>query len=118
MSIITNKVKDKNVVIINAPERLDVLSAEEFRNVLNDTIEKNDFKIVVNLENTKYIDSTGLGALVSKIALTRSNKGDIRLATPKPSIIDLLELTHLIKILKCFDTVDAAINSYIEPKNS
>ena len=118
MPIITNKLKDKNVVIISAPERLDVLSAEEFRNVLNDSIDKNDFKIVVNLENTKYIDSTGLGALVSKIALTRSNKGDIRLAVLKQNIIDLLELTHLIKILKCYDTLDAAINSYMESNNS
>ena len=112
MAITTNKVEDKNVITIQAPDRLDVLCAEEFRNVLNKIIDNKEFRIVVNLEKTKYIDSTGLGALVARISLTRSNKGDIRLAAPQQNIIDLLELTHLIKILKCFDTLDAAIKSY------
>jgi len=112
MPIITNKDSNKDVIIINAPERLDILNAEEFRNVLNDIINKQEFKIVVNLEKTKYIDSTGLGALVSRIALTRSNKGDIRLAAPKRNIIDLLELTHLIKILKYYETIELAVNSF------
>ena len=112
MSIITRKLKDKNIVIIDTGERLDVLTTEEFRNALNETLEKNDYRIIINLENTNYIDSTGLGALVSKIALTRTNNGDIRLAAPKQTIIDLLELTHLNKILKCYKSVDAAIDSY------
>ena len=112
MTITVNKDSDKDVMVIDAPERLDVLNAEEFRNILNGIIDKKEFKIVVNLEVTKYIDSTGLGALVSRIALTRSNQGDIRLAAPKQNITDLLELTHLIKILKCYETVELAVNSY------
>ena len=114
MSIIANKVSNRDVIVIDTPERLDVLNAEEFRNILNDIINKKEFKIVVNLSDTKYIDSTGLGALVSRIALTRSNQGDIRLAAPKQNVKDLLELTHLIKILKCYDTVDLAVSSYDE----
>jgi anti-sigma B factor antagonist len=112
MSITTSKLKDKNLVIINTGERLDILTTERFRNALNDILRKKDYRIIINLENTNYIDSTGLGALVSKIALTRTNNGDIRLAAPKQTIIDLLELTHLNKILKCYDSLDAAIDSY------
>jgi anti-sigma B factor antagonist len=108
------KVQEKtgNVTVIDCPSRLDANISDDLKNIMVDLIEKNKFKIVINLSNTDYVDSSGLGAIVSRISATRSNKGDVRLATKTKSIIDLLDLTRLNKILKCYDDVKTAAASF------
>ena len=108
------KVQEKtgNVTVIDCPGRLDANISDELKNIMADLIENNKFKIVINLSNTSYVDSSGLGAIVSRISATRSNKGDVRLATKTQSIIDLLDLTRLNKILKCYDDVKTATESF------
>lgn len=104
--------KTGNVVVIDCPSRLDANISDDLKNIMFDLIEKNKFKIVINLSKTNYVDSSGLGAIVSRISVTRSNKGDVRLATKTQSILDLLDLTRLNKILKCYDDVKTATESF------
>lgn len=104
--------KTGNVTIIDCPSRLDANISDDLKKIMFDLIEKNRFKIVINLSDTDYVDSSGLGAIVSRISVTRSNKGDVRLATKTQAIIDLLDLTQLNKILKCYDDVKTATDSF------
>jgi len=68
--------------------------------------------LVVDLGETEFMDSSGIGALVSRIAVTRSNQGDIRLASVRESISKLLSITNLDKIFVCFDDVRSAVKSF------
>lgn len=101
-----------DITVIDCPRRLDANVSDELKKIMFDLIENNKYKIVINLSDTKYVDSSGLGAIVSRISVTRSNKGDVRLATKTQSILDLLDLTRLNKILKCYDDVKSATNSF------
>jgi anti-sigma B factor antagonist len=101
-----------NVTVIDCPSRLDANVSDELKNIMVDLIENNRYKIVINLGKTKYVDSSGLGAIVSRISVTRSNKGDVRLATKTKSILELLDLTRLNKILKCYDDAKTASESF------
>ena len=111
MSFIT-KEEPGNIFVIDCPQRLDVNISDDLKKIMADLIQRGIYKIVINLTDTRYVDSSGLGAIVSRIAVARSNKGDVRLATTTKSILDLLELTHLNKILQCYDDVLSAVNSY------
>ena len=104
--------KAGKVTVIDCPSRLDANVSDELKKIMVDLIEKNKYNIVINLANTKYVDSSGLGAIVSRISVTRSNKGDVRLVTKTQAIIDLLDLTRLNKILKCYDDVKTASESF------
>jgi len=108
------KIQEKtgNITVIDCPHRLDANVSDQLKNLMIDLIEKNKYKIVINLSGTKYVDSSGLGAIVSRISVTRSNKGDVRLVTQTKSILDLLDLTRLNKILKCYDEVKTALDSF------
>ena len=103
---------DGNVVVINAPNRVDVNVSDELRELLTSQIEKNKYQFIVDLSKTKYMDSSGLGSIVSRIAVTRSNNGDIRIAGASENVNNLLNLTHLNKILKIFPDVKSALESY------
>jgi len=102
---------DGKVVIIECPERVDLNVAQELRTLMKESVAQNQFMIVADMEKTEFIDSSGLGALVSRIAVTRSNGGDIRLACVKEPIVKLLEITHLDKIFTCFESVQSAVES-------
>jgi anti-sigma B factor antagonist len=112
MSFKITENKDKSVVCIHIPKRLASDSSTELKKQLKELVQNGKNKIVMDLSDTHYMDSSGIGAIVSKIAKTRANKGDIRLANTQSYINDLLELTHINKILKTYPTVDNAVNSF------
>jgi len=100
------------ITIINCPERLNADVADDFRKIIKDLVDQEKFQLVVNLDKTKFIDSSGLGALVSRIAVTRSNKGDICLAGISPGIREVFQITNLDKIFKFYDSVELAIKNF------
>ncbi len=102
------------VTVIHIPERLTSDTSDELKKILKEQVEKKVIKIVIDLAKTRYMDSSGLGAIVSKIASTRANNGDIRLASPQQYIIELLELTHINQIIKVFNSVEDAVKSFEE----
>ncbi len=112
MEFATREELEARVVVIEGPERLEANISNDFRTKMNQVVDEGKFQVVVDLKGTEFIDSSGLGALVSRIAVTRSNQGDVRLASPSPNIRKLLGITHLDKIFKCFDDVESAVESF------
>jgi anti-sigma B factor antagonist len=112
MVIHTRQDKKGEVMVIDAPERLSGELADELRDLIGSLVKEEKYQIIVDLNATTYIDSSGLGALVSRIAATRSNKGDIRLANVGPKINNLLQLTHLDKILIQYSTLQEALDGF------
>jgi len=104
--------KEHNIVVIDCPEKLDLNQSEDLKKILSEEIDKKKYRFIINLTHTRYVDSSGLGAIVSHIAKSRSSGGDIRLVLTARLILDLLEITNLNKILKIYEDVDAAIASY------
>ena len=102
----------EGISIITCPNRLDINVSSELKTILTGLIESEKYKIVINLSETAYVDSSGLGAIVSRIAVTRANQGDVKVVTTTQAILDLLALTHLNKILKCFNDVDSAVSDF------
>ncbi len=103
---------DNRVVIIETPPKFIIDVSEDFRMKLKELVDEGHFNIVIDLSKTEYMDSSGLGAIVSRISVTRSNGGDIRLASPMEFVKSLLDVTNLIQILKIYDSVDEAVASF------
>ena len=104
--------KGEDTVVIDCPHRLDINCSNELKMILTGLIESEKYKIVINLSETRYVDSSGLGAIVSRIAVARANQGDVKVVTKTQAILDLLALTHLNKILKCFSDLESAVSDF------
>lgn len=104
--------ENKRVTIIKTPARFTVEVAGEFKDLLNSLVKEEKYKFVIDLKDTEYMDSSGLGAIVSRIAATRANRGDIRIASPSKFVEELLDLTQLIRILKIYSDIDSAVASF------
>lgn len=103
---------DGKIMVIRCPGRVDAVVADELKDLMKALVDKKKFLLVVDMDKTEFMDSSGIGALVSRIAATRSNQGDIRLASVKESISRLLRITNLDKIFECFDDVPSAVESF------
>ena len=106
------EIKDKNIGIIETPQRIDISNNDELKKIMTYYVENDIVKIVVDLKNTDFIDSSGLGALVSQIATCRAKGGDIRLASVGEEVNRVLDITQLNKVLRIFSDIDGAISSY------
>jgi anti-sigma B factor antagonist len=95
-------------------ERLDIEVAAEFRGMLLSLIDQGHRQLVVDLKDVMFIDSSGLGALVSALKTLKrtSGTGDVRLARLQPPVISLLEIIRLNRVFLSYTSVDEAVQSY------
>ena len=101
-------------VVRPAGDRLDIEVAGDFRSMLLSLIEQGNRRLVVDLEEISFIDSSGLGALVSALkTLKRSNDpGDVRLARVQPPVVSLMEIIRLNRVFSSYPSVEQAIRSF------
>ena len=107
---------DHEAVTVVRPEgeRLDIAVASDFRNALLELIENGRRNLVVNLQGVSFIDSSGLGALVSALKTLKANggKGDVRLAEVQEPVVALLEIIRLNRVFSTYPSVEKAVQSY------
>ncbi len=100
------------ITIITTDERLDAVVAPQLKDAVNKLAERSETKLVIDLEKTRFIDSSGCGALVASLrALIKSN-GDMKIANPSPQAKTLFQLTRLHRVFEIFDDLEGAVESF------
>jgi anti-sigma B factor antagonist len=87
---------------------LDSFSVNYLKEKLSRLFESGNYKVVIDLVHVEFIDSAGLGYLVSALKICMNHSGDLTLVHPNEAIQDLLKITKLKDIFKVFDSVEAA----------
>jgi len=103
---------DDDIVILSARGFIDTTTAPELEKKLEEQLALNKYKIVVDLENIDYVSSAGWGVFVSEIREIRENSGDLVLVNMSPDVYDVYELMEFSSILKSFDSLNKAIESF------
>lgn len=85
----------------------------EFRDKIKSLVRDGFLKIVLDVSKIKWINSSGLGALISALASVNKGGGDMRIASVTEKINSLFMITQLIKVFKTFDTIDRAVASFL-----
>ncbi len=79
---------------------------------VKDLVENKVNKIVIDLGKVKWMNSSGLGALMGSLTTARNSGGDVKLAKVTEKVKSLFMITKLITIFETFDGVDEAVQSY------
>ena len=90
--------------------------ASILRDTVKDLLAKGQKSILVNLGDINYIDSSGVGELVSAFTSVRNQGGDLKLLRLTKKVHDLLQITKLYTVFEVFDDESAAISSFAEVK--
>ena len=100
------------VVVVRPRGRLTAADAPELKSVLADLVAAGRTKVVVDLEETTFLDSSGLGALVTIAKRVREAGGQIRLAGLNDDLRSLFELTKLDTLFAIYPGVEEALQGY------
>ena len=84
----------------------------QVRERIKDLLADGQRKILLNLGDVSYIDSAGLGALISSYTTTKREGGQLKLVNLTRRIQDLLAITKLITVFETFDNEKDAMDSY------
>ncbi|NLI60010.1 MAG: STAS domain-containing protein [Clostridiales bacterium] len=87
--------RNKNTVFIQAEGKVSFLTVNEIKRLVYDYIEPKDTEIVVNLSKVDFLDSAGLGLLISFLKLMKKRGGKVVLEHPKLGVQKLLEMTRM-----------------------
>ena len=79
---------------------------------LHDYIEKRISKVVIDLAQVDWMNSTGLGILISSYTTIRNNDGELKLANVTDKIQSLLTITKLVTVFDTYDSVEDALKSF------
>ncbi len=85
---------------------------QQLHEMLHELKDQGKRNVVADLSKVKFMNSSGLGMLISGLTTMRNAGGDLRLAGVADRIQSLLIVTKLITIFKEFDTVEEAVESY------
>ncbi len=104
----------ENVVILDISGEINLFNAPEIKETIDRLVQTRKFRLVVNLEKVNFIDSSGLGALISGLTILKKQGGGLRIINITRNVQKTFELTNLTSFFGIFDSEDAAIASYNE----
>lgn len=96
------------VTVLQLEGRLNMVSTSSLREAVHDLVEAGSTRIAVDLSGVVFVDSSGLGALVSGLKTTRQAGGDLRIAGARDQVRLVLGLTNLERVLTPYDSVEDA----------
>jgi anti-sigma B factor antagonist len=105
MNLDLEKINKFNVLIIK-DERIDAHNSSELKDYILQMIERGENHIIVQLAHVRFIDSSGLGALLSGHKNTLAKSGRFALTNIQQQVLSMFELTRLNRVFEIYDSVN------------
>ncbi|MEA2784071.1 MAG: anti-sigma factor antagonist [Candidatus Eremiobacteraeota bacterium] len=88
---------------------LDIATSPTVRAALTSASERGSHRLIVDLTQVDFLDSTGLGALIGGQRRAKEFSGEVRLVAKEGQILRLLRITGLLKVFAVYATLDDAL---------
>jgi anti-sigma B factor antagonist len=109
MELRTEVSEVKGWTVVTVHGEIDVATSPTLRERLIDLVNGGATRLVLDLEAVDFLDSTGLGTIVSLLKRVRTHGGDLRLVCTEARIRRLFEITGLEKAVPLHASLDDAI---------
>lgn len=96
--------------VVRLDGRLDLLVAQQVKQRLATAVEEGYSTLIIDMAPVSFLDSSGLGALISGLKATRSAGGNLLIAHAGPQVRQVLEVSTLDRILKPYNSIEEALS--------
>jgi anti-sigma B factor antagonist len=103
--------KDKVDIITFTIDRINALITEELRDEISKVFQNGSSKVVISLKDIRYIDSSGFGCLLAILRTARNHYCTLKLASPEPSVMEVLKTLNLNTVFEIYDDLDECVRS-------
>ena len=101
------------IVEVISLKRATLAQAEAFKEILFQDIETGWRKIIIDLTDCEFIDSTFLGSIVISLKKIKSLGGNLRLVGIQPEVMHMFQLTRVEGIFEIYETKEDALDSFM-----
>ncbi len=108
----TNIRQERAITVIAVAETIDALTAPELTRLLSEQIAGGHANLVVDLSSVEFMSSAGLRTLLGGVKESRTNGGDLRIASPNAGIDKVLKMSGFHNIAKVFSSAGDAVASF------
>ena len=113
MTMTANTRKIDGVSIVDLAGRITIGEGTIFlKDAVRNLLQRNEKRIVLNLADVSYIDSSGIGELVSSFTTVGNQGGKLKLLNLTKKVHDLLSITKLLTVFEVFSDEAEAIQSF------
>lgn len=103
---------ENNVDIIDISGQLDAFTTSDARDEFNKLTDARRYKLVLNLREVNYVNSTAIGVIVALAQYVRKRKGDVKIFGMKADVRRIFDIVGTSRILEIFETEQEALNSF------
>ena len=104
--------RNGTIIIEVKEERLDAHNSGDLKVEMQRLFDEGNKNLLIDLKEVRFIDSSGLGALVSGFKNAISHQGSLKLATLQPQVKSMFELTRLHRVFEIFSTTAEALETF------
>jgi anti-sigma B factor antagonist len=113
VTMLSNVRKVEGVNVIDLSGRITIGEGSVvLRDLVRGLMQRNETKVLLNLADVSYIDSSGIGELVSGFTTFNNQGGKLKLLNLTRKVQDLLSITKLLTVFEVFDDEAKAIQSF------
>ncbi len=107
-----NRTDKDNVAVLSIIGRLDLGSGNKLKEQIREILDSQKTAIHINLKDVEFVNSSGLGALVSIMKEIRLHRGRLTLSDMADYVREIFDITQLSHIFEIYPTEEEALNSY------
>ena len=118
MNLKTRSVENGDVAILDLAGRFDAYEVPQVQECLEEVVSTSSARIVVNMTDVNFVDSSGLAALVQGMKRCRQQEGDLYVCTLQQPVQVIFELTRLDKAFEIFTEEQEAISAFMNGRSN
>lgn len=112
---VTDEDQQADTRVMRVEGEIDVFTAPRLKTTIAGIIDAGCSTLIIDLQQVRYIDSSGLAVLVGALKRMQGRSGTIRLVLSNPQVKKVFEITGLTRIFPTFDSVERAKADLIKP---
>ena len=105
-------VEQDSITQLSLTGKLDLMNAVDVKEKVKSFLDRNRTRIHIDMSGVDFINSSGLGAMVSLLKEIRMRQGRLTISNLAPYIVEIFEITQLSNVFEIYATTEEAMASY------
>jgi len=101
-----------NVAVLSPKGELDLSSSRTLEKIIGEQMDEGCKDIVIDFEDVPFLDTSGIGALITSLISLKNKEGNLKLSSLEPQVKRTLQMAGLTKIFEIYNNKGEAIKSF------
>lgn len=102
-----------SIPIIEVIGEIDLYNTKDLKDIIDKMIQQKKYNIILNLKDVPFIDSSGIGTIVTSMYKLQKYNGNLKISNIYGSVAKVFKITHINTSIEIFQNDEEAVNSFL-----